>query len=194
MSHFGRVLTAHLGIQQNLSMAFHPQTDGLSEQKNQWVEQYLHLVTSSQPEDWSTWLPIASAVHNNQRNITTGLSPNHILLGYETTLIPASTTETNNQAALERTEWMSQSRAQATEAINRVRCNMGTPPSQFNVNDQVWLDAKNLRLPYQATKLAPKCYGPFCISKEVSPVAYQLDLLASWSIHDVFHTSLLLPS
>jgi len=40
-SHFGRALTKELGIQQNLSMAFHPQTDGLSERKNQWVEQYL---------------------------------------------------------------------------------------------------------------------------------------------------------
>ena len=172
MSHFGRALTAHLGIQQNLSMAFHPQTNGLSEQKNQWVEQYLHLVTSSQPEDWSIWLPITLAVHNNQRNTTTGLSPNQILLRYETTLIPSSSKETNNQAALECTEQMSQSRAQAIEAINRVSNNLGVPPSQFKVNDRVWLDAKNLQLPYQTTKLAPKCYGPFRISKEVSPVAY----------------------
>jgi len=109
MSHFGKALTACLGIRQNLSTVFHPQTDGLSERKNQWVEQYLHLVTSSQPEDWSTWLPIASAVHNNQRNATTGLLPNQILLRYETTLIPSSAAETNNQATLERTEWMSQS-------------------------------------------------------------------------------------
>jgi hypothetical protein len=43
-SHFGRALTQKLGTQQNLSSAFHPQTDGLSERKNQWVEQYLRLV------------------------------------------------------------------------------------------------------------------------------------------------------
>ena len=40
-SHFGMSLTKKLGIQQNLSSAFHLQTDGLSERKNQWVEQYL---------------------------------------------------------------------------------------------------------------------------------------------------------
>jgi len=40
-SHFGKGLAKKLGIHQNLSTAFHPQTDGLSEQKNQWVEQYL---------------------------------------------------------------------------------------------------------------------------------------------------------
>jgi len=101
MSHFGKALTARLGIRQNLSTAFHPQTDGLSERKNQWVEQYLRLVMSSQPEDWSTWLPIATAVHNNRRNATTGLSPNQILFSYETTLIPSSFSEMNNQATLD---------------------------------------------------------------------------------------------
>ena len=40
-SHFARALATKLGINQNLSTAFHPQTDGLLERKNQWVEQYL---------------------------------------------------------------------------------------------------------------------------------------------------------
>jgi hypothetical protein len=65
-----------LGIQQNLSTVFHPQTDGLSERKNQWVEQYLQLVTSAQPEDWMEWLTIVTVVHNNRQNATTKLSPN----------------------------------------------------------------------------------------------------------------------
>jgi hypothetical protein len=39
--HFGKALAAHIGARQNISTAFHPQTDGLSERKNQWVEQYL---------------------------------------------------------------------------------------------------------------------------------------------------------
>jgi hypothetical protein len=58
---------------------------------------------------------------------------------------------------------------------------------------QVWLEGKNLKLPYQSTKLAPKRYGPFRIIKEVSPVAYQLSLPMMWGIHDVFHVSLLSP-
>ena len=51
-SQFGRVLATKLGIMQNLLTAFHPQTNGLSERKNQWVEQYLQLITSAAPEDW----------------------------------------------------------------------------------------------------------------------------------------------
>jgi hypothetical protein len=45
-SHFGRALTARLEVKQNLSMAFHPQMDRLSEQKNWWIEQYLRLMSS----------------------------------------------------------------------------------------------------------------------------------------------------
>jgi hypothetical protein len=64
-SRFGKALTTQIGAQQNISMAFHPQMDRLSEWKNQWVEQYLCIVTSASPKDWMSWLSITSAVHNN---------------------------------------------------------------------------------------------------------------------------------
>jgi hypothetical protein len=51
MSQFGKALMARLGIKQNLSTAFHPQMDGLLEWKNQWIEQYLRLVSSTAPKD-----------------------------------------------------------------------------------------------------------------------------------------------
>ena len=95
-SHFGRALVTKLGINQNLSTAFHPQTDGLSERKNQWVEQYLHLVTSAIPKDWDRWLTTVSAVHNNQRNQTTGLSLNQILIRYDILLQTPNDVKTNN--------------------------------------------------------------------------------------------------
>ena len=39
-SHFSSALCQCLGINQNISTAYHPQTNRLSEKKNQWVEQY----------------------------------------------------------------------------------------------------------------------------------------------------------
>jgi hypothetical protein len=97
-SHFGKSLAYQLKINQNLSTAFHPQMDGISKRKNQWIEQYLRLVTFVSPEDWTHWLAMAMAVHNNQRNETTGLLPNQILLGYELTLQPEEDTPSNNEA------------------------------------------------------------------------------------------------
>jgi transposase InsO family protein len=41
MSHFGHALAKELGITWNMSMAYHPQMDGLTEHKNQWLEQYV---------------------------------------------------------------------------------------------------------------------------------------------------------
>ena len=193
MSHFGKALAKRLDIQQNLSTAFHPQTDGLSKRKNQWVEQYLCLVTSAAPKDWTQWLSLATAVHNNWKNSTTGLSPNQIILGYDLKLNPAITTPSTNETMEERIRLMEERRAQATVALNQIAEKSGTPSAQYNTRDQVWLEGKNLHLLYQATKLAPKRYGPFKIIKEISPVAYQLALPLTWKIHDTFHASLLSP-
>ena len=192
-SHFGKALSQKLGIQQNLSTAFHPQTDGLSEQKNQWVEQYLRLVTSASPDDWTHWMALATAVHNNRKNSMTGLSPNQILLGYDLSLIPSGKVMTNNDLMEKHMETLLEKRAQAIDAINQSakRDQGGTP--KYKVGDQIWLEATHLKLRHQSTKLTPKCYGPFVITKEISPVAYQIKLPTSWGIHDVFHASLLSP-
>jgi len=63
-------------------MMFYPQMDGLTEQKNQWIEQYLHLVMANN-EEWSNLLPLATLVHNNLANSTTRLAPNQLLIGQE---------------------------------------------------------------------------------------------------------------
>ena len=81
-SHFGCALANKIGAKQNLSTTFHPQTDGLSERKNQWIEQYLCLIANAQQEDWSQWLTVATAVHNDHVNATLGMAPSEILLGY----------------------------------------------------------------------------------------------------------------
>src|SRR6266705_6479073 len=192
-SHFSRALTSKLQTQQNISTAFHPQTDGLLERKNQWVEQYLCLMTSATPEDWTHWLTIATAVHNNRKNAMTGLSPNEILIGYEPTLQPAITPPSNNDMAENRVDTLMAKRDLAIEAINRAAKQGGVPPAQYKKGKQVWLEATNLNLRHQKTKLALKRYGPFIITKEISPVAYRLDLPLAWNIHNVFHASLLSP-
>jgi hypothetical protein len=186
-------LAQQLKINQNLSSAFHPQTDRISERKNQWVEQYLRLVTSASSEDWTHWLAIATVVHNNRKNETTGLLPNQILLGYELTLQPEEDTPSNNEAVNEQIQNVKEKRAQAIDAINRTAQSKQVMMSQYMIGEQVWLEATHLKVCHQKTKLKPKRYGSFKIIKEISPVAYQLKLPMAWGIHDVFHASLLSP-
>jgi hypothetical protein len=188
---FTKALAQQLGIKQNMSSAFHPQTDGLSERTNQWVEQYLRLTINSAQTDWSNWLGIATMVHNNHKNATINIAPSEALLGYAPHLHPVDPPPSLNQHVEDRKQTALERRAQAIQAINRTAHQ--TPPPQFKIDQEVWLEAKNLQLPYQTPKLAPKQHGPFCITKQISPVAYQLQLPDAWKIHNVFHASLLTP-
>jgi hypothetical protein len=61
------------------------------------------------------------------------------------------------------------------------------------VGDMVWLEGTNLKLTHPKAKLDAKRYGLFPITKEISPVVFQLTLPPQWHIHNVFHTSLLTP-
>ena len=189
-SHFAKGLTQTLGIQQNVSTAFHPQTDGLTERKNQWVEGYLQHLAAAQQDDWADWLAVATAVHNHHPNATTKVPPIEALIGYQPCLDHQGPPSMNDRAE-ERTRRAYEAREMARAAINHWADQ--TPSPQFKTGDRVWLEAKNLALPYASVKLAPRRVGPFSIVKQVSPVAYQLALPPSWTVHDVFHASLLSP-
>jgi hypothetical protein len=119
--------------------------------------------------------------------------PNQILIGYEPELLPSDTPPSNNETTEERIKNLKENHAIATRAINQMAKQNGTTAKQYSIRNLIWLEAKNLKFPHQATKLNPKRYGPFKITKEISPVAYQLQLPLSWNIHPTFHTSLLLP-
>ena len=131
-------------------------------------------------------------VHNNHKNVMTGLLPNDILFGYKPNLAPQDSLLANNETAQQHIELLKEKRAQVIDAINKMARSGQTIPLQFQVRSQVWLEATHLKLCHQKTKLAPKCYGPFQVIKEVSPETYQIKLLALWRIHNVFHASLLL--
>jgi RNase H-like domain found in reverse transcriptase/Reverse transcriptase (RNA-dependent DNA polymerase)/Chromo (CHRromatin Organisation MOdifier) domain len=191
-SHFGKAITKSLGITQNLSTAFHPQTDGISERKNQWVEQYLRLICTNQ-DDWARWLPMATAVHNNTRNSTTGFTPNTLLLGWDPPLTPDQTLSTSNQKAEDYVAKFQKNRLLAILALNKATSAHTPLSSKYSQGQRVWLEGKNLPISHGTIKLSPKRYGPFVITKLVSPVASQLDLPISWNIHPVFHNSLLTP-
>jgi hypothetical protein len=169
-SHFTRELTKGLGIDQNLSTVFHPQTDGLSERTNQWVEQYLRLITVNQNK-WSKWLPMATAVHNNSRNSTTGFAPNELLIGWQPPLSTEQRSESKNLTAEEYLSNIWQNRLMAIHTLNKVAYKTEIPTPIWNIRQSVWLEGMNLPLPYGTVKLAPQQHSPFKITKIISPVA-----------------------
>jgi len=71
-----------LGIKQNISTAYHPQTDGQSERTNQSLEQYLRLYCGTHQKDWAAWLPLAQYTRNSWPNASTKKTPYELILGY----------------------------------------------------------------------------------------------------------------
>jgi hypothetical protein len=79
---FTNELCQILQIQQNISSAYHSQTDGQSERSNQWLEQFLWIYTNGAQDNWSDWLPIAQYTHNAWPNSTTKKSPFELIMGF----------------------------------------------------------------------------------------------------------------
>jgi len=63
-----------LSIEQNLSTAYHPETNAQVERMNHEVAQYLHMYVSYHQDDWTDWLPLAQLLLNNQVSTSMGES------------------------------------------------------------------------------------------------------------------------
>ena len=81
-SMFSRELCHALGITQNISMAYHPQTDGQSECTNQRLEQYLWIFIDYHQQTWASLLPLAQYTLNSWPNATTKKAPFELILGH----------------------------------------------------------------------------------------------------------------
>src|SRR6202008_711122 len=185
-----------LQINQNISTAFHPQTDGQSERTNQSLEQYLRLFCNDKQSNWHAWLPIAQYTRNSWPNATTKKTPFDLLIGYmpqahqpsRPPTLPSIETRLKNINDARRAAQEAQSKAQASWVKETPRYH------EYETGTQVWLEGTNLKLPEGMTKkLSPRRYGPFRVVAKISPVAYMLELPPQWKIHPTFHASLLTP-
>src|SRR5712671_102828 len=183
-----------LGIKQNISSAYHPQTDGQSERTNQSLEQYLRLYCGTHQKDWAAWLPLAQYTRNSWPNASTKKSPYELILGY-TPQAHQPNRDTTVPDIETRMKTIQDAREQAQAALKQAQEGMvkETKFKEFEIGNKVWLEGRNIKRPYDSPKLSPKRYGPFRVVAKISPVAYKIQIPATWQVHDVFHASLLTP-
>ena len=81
ISEFTKALCALMGMKQNLSTSFHPQTDGLTERVNALVEQYLRGYYNYQQDNWTELLTMAEFSYNNTLSSSTGITPFYAIYG-----------------------------------------------------------------------------------------------------------------
>ena len=65
-----------------MSTAYHPQTDGQTEQVNQCVETFLRCFVHACPHQWRQWLDQAECWYNTNWHSALGRSPFEVLYGY----------------------------------------------------------------------------------------------------------------
>jgi len=188
---FAKEMCKALGIQQNLSTAFHTCTDGQTERMNAWIKQYLQPWTSGKPSAWSQLLPIAEFAHNSWKHDVARRSPHKLLIGIKPQVI-LKHLESSTPAAETRLRLLNEARQSAQKLLQHIQnCKDNKKLTEIKEGDQVWLEGRNLTIASNC-KLSPKQYGPFKVSQKISPVAMWLALPPSMKIHNVFHTDLLL--
>ena len=72
-----------LGIQPQLSTAYHPQTNGQTERINQDLQQYPRIFTSEKQNKWVSWLPLAQFFYNAKKQLSTEKSLFEVTWSYQ---------------------------------------------------------------------------------------------------------------
>jgi hypothetical protein len=193
-SQFFKELCAQLEIKQNMSSAYHPQTDRQSERTNQTVETILPIFCNHQQDNWADWLKIAQYMINSCPSSTTKKPPYKLWMGF----IPRTHQPThigNVPAIEEQKSQLLEARKSAQEAISKVQSLWSKDPcfQRYCVDQKVWLEGTHLHTTHPTTKLRAKRFGPFKITKVLSAVTYRLDLPPAWKIHNTFHATVLHP-
>lgn len=199
-SQFWSQLFKLLGVQQNLSTAYHPQSDGQTERVNQCLESYLRCMCSNSPKQWHRWLPLAEWWYNTNFHTSTKHSPFEILYGYKPSQLALgpylqTTVQGVEELMTTRQQMQHDLKLILQQAQDRMKAAADRSRSKrdFTVGDWVFLKLK----PYKQStlhskrlwKLSPKFAGPFQIIQRVGSVAYKLALPDSAQVHPVFHVS-----
>lgn len=96
VSQFWKALFKLYKVDLQLSISYHPQTDGQLERVNQCLEMYLRCAVHDSPKSWKSWLSLAELWYNSSLHTALGCSPFKALYGYEPNLgvVPVITPET----------------------------------------------------------------------------------------------------
>lgn len=214
-SNFWSKLCFILGVKRRLSTAFHPQSDGQTENLNQTLEQYLRCYCNYQQDDWATKLAMAEFVYNSSEHSTIAMTPFYACYGFhpkfnvavegngpEGEAAPNRSRIPDAPRAQQRLDVLKQERErlsarwQKAIASQKKYHDRKTLDVKFKKGQQVMLRAKHLRQLRPNHKLADRYMGPFEVLEVIGEhqQAYRLALPSTWKNHPVFHISLLEPS
>ena len=195
-----------MGIERRLSTAYHPETDGATERRNQEIQAYLRAFVAYNQKDWKRWLPMAAVALNAKPATTTGISPFFMTHGYEVRPIemtarfdeqpknpnPRERGEAMIQKLKDASEWAQAAMAAAQQSHEEYANRGREAPVTYKVGDKVWLHLKN-RASDRPCKKLDWIHAKYTVTKTF-PNSYVYELNVPRGVYKRFHTSLLRPA
>ena len=186
-----------LGIETRLSIVFHPQTDGQTEQMNQELEQYLRFFIEHRQKDWPEWLTLAEFAVNNKAHTATKVSPFMANYGRELRMEENIRKKGKVESAMEFVERMKKVYEEAGVALKRTQKEMKRyvnysrrETEEWKKGDKMLLSTKDLVFKERLVrKLMERYVGPYKIEEVVSSNAVKLWLPTSIRIYLVVNIS-----
>lgn len=191
-SQFWQSVAKHFEINHRLSIAFHFQTDELSERGLRSLQSYLHAYVNFLQDDWVDLLPLTEYWFNNTVHTSTNMMPFYVNTGDHLTSpqIFDWPRETHSQAKRLVThiqkinEKLKHALLHAQDLQQQYTKNN---PMKFVSEDQVWLNMKNLKIMRLNKKLDHKQIESFYVHEKIGQQVYCLELPKHFKIHDIFH-------
>jgi hypothetical protein len=185
----------------NFSTAYHLESDGQMERVNRVIKDILRMYVMDKPSKWEDYLHLLEFAYNNRYQASLKMSPFEALYGRKcNTLVswdnPVDGEVVGPELLKEMEEQMLKIKQNLKAAQDRqkIYADKNRNQREFKVGDHVFLKVKSNRSSLKLgnyAKLAARFCGPFEILERIGSVAYMLVLLASMTVHNVFHVSFL---
>ncbi|GJU42252.1 putative reverse transcriptase domain-containing protein [Tanacetum coccineum] len=199
-SRFWKLLQKALGINLDMSTAYHPQMDGQSERTIQTLEDMLCVCVINFGSSWDRHLPLVEFSYNNSYHASIKAASFEALYGrkYRSPVCWSEVGDsklTGPELIRETMEKIVQIKNRLLTARSRQKsyAHRRSKSLEFEVGDMVLLKVsswKGVIRFRKRGKLSPRYIGPFKILARVGLVAYTLDLPEELrGIHSTFHVS-----
>lgn len=204
LSHFWRSLWKLLGTSLDMSLAYHPQTDGQTEVTNRLLGYLLRCLVGDNIKSWDAKLCQAEFAHNHALNMSLGLSPFRVVYGtiprcpLDLTTLPDKAR--HHGEALDFVNDLQQLHQQAQHNLESAAAKYKAAVDEkrreviFAPGDLVLIYLTKERLPLRDyNKLKSKKLGPVEILECINPNAYRVQLPAHLRTSNVFNVKQLSP-
>ena len=183
-----------LGVEHSSTTAYHPQTDGLTERFNKTLMMMLSMYTSEEQDDWDEYIPYVLMAYTSSIHPATGQEPFTMLYG-RTPRFPSDIVtdqigkldmkeeeaEKYIEQLKEKMKFMHDlARESISEAQEAYKSNYDKKREdrRFKKGEKVLVHFP-VTPPGKSRKLTKKWFGPYEVTKCISPLNYEVKLVDS---------------